>query len=134
MPVLVDTNVISDILTNDPRWQTWSKDQLERHYTEGLAINPVIFAELSVPAADLKEVEKLLKGFGLEFLEIPKPGLFAAGKAFARYRTIGGTKSSPLPDFFIGGHAEASSLRLITRDASRFRTYFPTVKVIAPDS
>jgi len=107
--------------------------QLEEHRSGGLAINGVIFAELSVPALDLDEVEQLLLAFGLVLREIPRPGLFLAGKAFARYRASGGTKSSPLPDFFIGAHAEASSLPLITRDSARYRTYFPTVTLITPD-
>jgi predicted nucleic acid-binding protein len=133
MAVLVDTNVISDVLTRDPHWHSWSKRQLEKHRTGGFVINPVIFAELSIPALDLNEVESLLLQFGLQLVEIPRPGLFAAGKAFARYRASGGTKSAPLPDFFIGGHAEASSLPLLTRDAARFRTYFPTVTLVAPE-
>lgn len=133
MAVLVDTNVIADILSDDPRWRPWSTRQLERHQSGGLAINPVIFAELSIAARDLDEVEKLLLAFDLTLLEIPRPGLFSAGKAFARYRAGGGTRSAPLPDFFIGAHAEASSLPLITRDAARYRTYFPTVMLIAPD-
>lgn len=133
MAILVDTNIISDVLNGDPQWLPWSKRQLERHRSGGLAINAIIFAELSVPALDLDEVEKLLLAFHLNLLEIPRPGLFSAGKAFARYRAGGGTKSAPLPDFFIGAHAEASSLPLITRDSARYRTYFPTVTLIAPD-
>ena len=132
MAVLVDTNVISDVLTDDPAWRPWSKLQLETYRAGGLIINSIIFAELSVPAHDLDEVDTLLLQFGLELREIPRPGLFAAGKAFARYRASGGTKLAPLPDFLIGGHAEAASLPLITRDAARFRTYFPAVRLITP--
>ena len=132
MPVLVDTNVISDLLTDDPRWRRWSQRQLEEHRSE-LAINAVVYAELSVPALNLDEVDRLLVDLGLELLDIPRAGLFRAAKAFARYRASEGTKTSPLPDFFIGGHAEAAALPLITRDAARFRTYFPAVALIAPE-
>ena len=132
MPVLVDTNVISDLLTDDPRWRPWSQAQLEEHRSE-LAINAVVYAELCVPALDLEEVERLLLDLGMDVLDIPRSGLFRAAKAFVRYRAGEGTRTSPLPDFFIGGHAEASSLSLITRDAARFRTYFPAVDLIAPE-
>jgi len=134
MAVLLDTNVLSDVLTGDPRWSAWSREQLERHRSGGLVVNSVIYAELSIPARDLDEVDAVLLEFGLELREIPRPGLFSAGKAFARYRGKGGKKTSPLPDFFIGGHAEASSLLLITRNAARYRTYFPTLVLVAPDS
>ena len=132
MPFLVDTNIIADVLTDDPRWREWSQDQLEARRSEGLAINPVVFAELSIPAADVAEVEDVLGQFELELWEIPRAALFSAGKAFARYRAKGGTRSAPLPDFFIGAQAEALSVPLITRDPSRYRTYFPRVELIAP--
>ena len=132
MPVLVDTNVISDLLTDDPNWRRWSQRQLEEHRSE-LAINAVEYAELCVPALELEEVEHLLLDLGIEVLDIPRAGLFRAAKAFVQYRANEGTKTTPLPDFFIGGHAEAAALRLITRDATRFRTYFPAVDLIAPE-
>ena len=132
MPVLVDTNIIADVLTDDPEWMQWSKDQLERHRGGGLLINDVIFAELSIPARDLDETEQVLHRFGLSLVGIPRAGLFSAGKAFARYRAFGGVKRAPLPDFFIGGHAEAAALPLLTRDTVRYRTYFPSVFLIAP--
>lgn len=131
-PVLVDTNVISDLLTDDPRWRPWSQAKLEEHRSK-LAINAVVYAELCVPALDVEEVERLLQDLEMDVLEIPRPGLFRAAKAFVRYRAGGGATTSPLPDFFIGGHAEAASLSLITRDAARFRTYFPAVDLIAPE-
>lgn len=133
MAVLVDTNVILDVLTDDPRWRPWSQAQLARHRNEGLAINGVIFAELSIPARDLAEVEQLLLQLELDMIEVPRRALFSAGKAFARYRAGGGTKSAPLPDFFIGAHAEAASLPLVTRDPNRYRTYFPSIALIAPE-
>ncbi len=133
MAVLVDTNIIADVLSDDPEWVGWSKGELERHRSGGLLINAVIFAELSIPARDLDEVGQVLHRFGLSLVEIPRAGLFSAGKAFARYRASGGLKRAPLPDFFIGGHAEAASLPLLTRDTPRYRTYFPNVALIAPD-
>lgn len=132
MAILVDTNVLSDVLTGDPVWMPWSRSQLECHRGAGLVINPVIYAELSIPAHDLAEVDRVVTAFGLDVREIPRAGLFAAGKAFLRYRTGGGTKSSTLPYFFIGGHAEATGLAILTRDPGRFRTYFPGVPLVSP--
>ncbi|MCG8602540.1 MAG: type II toxin-antitoxin system VapC family toxin [Verrucomicrobiales bacterium] len=132
MPVLVDTNVIIDILSDDPNWADWSEDILAEYSENGLAINSAVYAELCFGCESTAEVDAITSQMGLQFLEIPKDGLFCAAKAFAKYRNSGGTKNFVLPDFFIGGHAESSSIPLITRDATRYRTYFPDTNVISP--
>ncbi len=132
MPVLVDTNIIIDVLTDDERWAEWSISQLERHSGSGLIINPVIYSELCFGSPSVEFVDDVVRKFGLTLQEIPRQGLFRAARAFARYRTQKGTKVSVLPDFFIGGHAEASGIPLLTRDPGRVSTYFPTVRLICP--
>lgn len=132
MAVLVDTNVIIDVLTDDPSWAEWSTAQLQDHSDEGLIINPVIYAELCFGSPSAEFVDGVIRTFGLIFQEIPRQGLFRAANAFARYRARRGTKVSPLPDFFIGGHADASSLAVITRDTQRMSSYFPRVRLITP--
>ena len=134
MAVLVDTNVILDILTDDSEWADWSDEQLSAHQPAGLIVNPVIFAELCVNASDPAEVNRILDHLKLKFAEIPRVALFTAAKAFLAYRKRGSKKTSPLPYFFIGAHAETTETPLLTRDPSRFRTYFPKARVIAPNS
>ncbi|HYD69596.1 type II toxin-antitoxin system VapC family toxin [Azospirillum sp.] len=130
---LVDTNVLLDLITDDPNWADWSVRQLEAATRNGpLIINDVIYAELSIRFADLDDLEAMLEDAGLVVSPIPRPALFLAGKAFQRYRAAGGTRTGVLPDFFIGAHAAAASLPLLTRDAQRYRTYFPTVTLILP--
>lgn len=132
MAVLVDTNVILDVLLDDPKWSDWSLEALDAHASQRLAINPTIFAELCYRFESVAEVNSTIAEFGFAYLETPKTGLFLASKAFARYKRSGGTRNFVLPDFFIGGHAEARSIPLITRDATRYRTYFPDAEIIAP--
>ena len=132
MPVLVDTNVIIDVITDDPDWADWSIRQLEAHEPHGLAINPVIYAELCFGFSAAAPVDALVKQFGLSWHEVPRPGLFKAAKAFEAYRRRGGAKLSVLPDFFVGGHAEAAGMPVLTRDTCRYRTYFPAVRLICP--
>ena len=132
MAILVDTNVIIDILTDDPKWADWSQETLESHGNESLSINPTIFAELCYGLESLEEAEAMVRQFALDFLETPRDGLFRAAKAFAQYKKRGGSKDFVLPDFFIGGHAESSSLSIITRDRARYSTYFPSVQLIEP--
>ena len=132
MPILVDTNVIIDIVTDDPDWADWSIRQLDDGQSEGLVINPVIYAELCFGFSSVEQVDALVKHFGLAVQEIPRSGLFKAAKAFAAYRSRGGRKGSVLPDFFIGGHAEAAGMAVLTRDKNRLHTYFPTVALICP--
>lgn len=131
---LVDTNVLLDLVTDDPQWADWSLRQLEAAALRGpLVLNPVVYAELSISFRRIEEVEGLLEVTGLRIEEIPRPALFLAGKVFLDYRKRGGVRSGVLPDFFIGAHAAVARLPLLTRDGSRYRTCFPTVRVIGPD-
>jgi predicted nucleic acid-binding protein len=131
--VLVDTNVLLDVLENDPQWADWSEGQLESaSLTDSLAINAVIYSELSIAFERIEELETVLSEASLALQPIPREALFLAGKAYLAYRRRRGTKQHVLPDFFIGAHAAIVGLTILTRDASRYRTYFPTVKLIAP--
>jgi len=131
--LLVDANVILDIFLDDPVWADWSEETLNRFgETHTLCINPIIYTELSIGFQRIEELEKAIEIAGLQMLAIPKEALFLAGKAFLQYRRNKGTKSSPLPDFFIGAHAAVLQMDLITRDVARYRTYFPTVHLISP--
>lgn len=134
MAILVDTNVIIDILSDDPHWADWSEQTLEDNIDSGLSINPVIFAELCFGCDSLSEADTIVRQFGLAYIDTPRNGLFRAAKAFEQYKKSGGTKDFVLPDFFVGGHAEASSLKIITRDTARYRTYFPGLSLISPDA
>ena len=131
---LVDTNVLLDILTNDPAWAEWSIANLRRQMASGpLVINEVVYAELAVNGpteADLKESVRLLR---LQLDRTPETALFLAGVAFRQYRRSGGVRTGVLPDFFIGAHAQVARLPILTRDVKRFRTYFPKVTLIAPE-
>jgi predicted nucleic acid-binding protein len=131
--LLVDTNVLIDVLENDPDWAEWSLTQL-RHRAQlaPLAINPIIYAELSMAFSRLEALDEAVATMELRHLEIPRPALFLAGKAFVRYRQQGGTKSNVLADFFIGAHAAVARIPLLTRDVRRYRAYFPTVELIGP--
>ena len=131
--VLVDSNVILDVFEDDERWADWSESTLNQYAdSSGLVINSVIYAEVSIGFARIEELEEALTGCSFSLLPIPKEALFLAGKVFVTYRRQGGQKRSPLPDFFIGAHAAVSNLILITRDAARYRSYFPRVKLITP--
>ena len=133
MITLVDSNVILDLVTDDPKWGAWSAERLSKAADEStLAINPLIFAEISIGFATVEELEQLLPPEEFDRLELPYEAAFLAGKAFLSYRRRGGRKSAPLADFYIGAHAAVSGLRLLTRDPQRYRTYFPTVELIAP--
>ncbi|OGV57349.1 MAG: hypothetical protein A2283_18375 [Lentisphaerae bacterium RIFOXYA12_FULL_48_11] len=132
MPALVDTNVLIDILTDDPQWADWSLRQLERHSGTGLVINPIVYAELCFGCPSIEFVEDVIRRFGLTYQEIPRQGLFRAAKAFGEYKARKGLKASVLPDFLIGGHAEAAGIPIITRDTKRLGTYFPHAKLISP--
>lgn len=133
--VLVDSNVILDIRTEDPTWFEWAAQALrqaaERHE---LAINPIIYAELSVDAERIEELDDELAESDYRRLPLPYEAGFLAGKAFVRYRRAGGERRSPLPDFYIGAHAAVSDLVLLTRDSTRYRSYFPRVRLISPDA
>ena len=132
--ILVDSNIILDVFLNDPNWVDWSESKLEEFSSiTKLFINPVIYSEVSVGFKRIEELESALTRSGFQMLEIPKEALFLAGKAFLKYRKNRGTKRSPLPDFYIGAQAAIFDMDLITRDVTRYRTYFPTVRLISPE-
>ena len=131
--VLVDTNVLVDVLENDLQWADWSIGQLRaQSKIHRLAINPIIYAELSLTFSTVEALDKTIEELGLVLIEVPRPALFLAGKAFVRYRRQGGTKSNVLGDFFIGAHAAVSGHPVLTRDPRRYTAYFPGVTLIAP--
>jgi predicted nucleic acid-binding protein len=131
--LLVDTNVLVDLLQDDPQWAEWSIRQLRAQAKiHQLLINPVVYAELSLSFASFESLDRVVATMELSLREIPRPALFLAGKAYLRYRRRGGSKSQVLPDFFIGAHAAVEGWPLLTRDAGRFRTYFPYLEVVAP--
>jgi predicted nucleic acid-binding protein len=129
----VDTNVLLDIATGDLSWSSWSIAALDDASMEGpLLINAVIYAELSTRYGRIEELDQFVDGVGLELVEFPRASLFLAAKAFDRYRSSGGAKTGVLPDFFIGAQASILQLPILTRDVRRYRTYFPTVRLISP--
>jgi predicted nucleic acid-binding protein len=132
--VLIDTNVLLDIATRDKKWFAWSSAKLAPLVNaRQAAINPVIYAELAPCYRDERDLDlNLLPATDFKRLALPYSAAFPAARAFASYRKAGGTRTSPLPDFFIGAHAEAEGHTLLTRDPQRYRTYFPTVKLLAP--
>ena len=132
--MLVDSNILLDVSTNDPRWFAWSSAQLEPLInTLEAAINPIIYAELAPSFASAAELDSELVPPGdFHRLALPYAAAFPAARAFAAYRRAGGVKTSPLPDFFIGAHAEVENIPILTRDPARYRTYFPTVRLICP--
>jgi predicted nucleic acid-binding protein len=132
---LVDTNVLLDLVTDDPHWADWSIAQLEAASLAGpLVINDVVYAELSVRYDRIEDLDAFLDQAGLEMAPMPQAALFLAGKVFTKYRRAGGSRTGVLPDFFIGAHAAVGQLPLLTRDVGRYRSYFPTLRLIAPDS
>lgn len=132
---LVDTNVLLDVLTEDEGWQGWSTDALAEADEAGpLYINPIIYAEVSIRFLRVEDLDDALPAADYRRAPLPWAAAFLAGRAFVRYRRNRGTASSTLPDFFIGAHAAVAGFALLTRDARRYRTYFPTVDLIAPDS
>lgn len=133
--VLVDSNVLIDIFTNDPVWHDWSAARLAQVVAhDDLAINPVIYAELAAGFDRPAQLERALAHWPLTRLPLPYEAGFAAGHAFLAYRREGGTRRSPLPDFYIGAHAAQARMPLLTRDAARYRRHFPRLKLLAPDS
>ena len=133
--ILVDTNVILDVVGRDPNWWKWSVDQLEQAAMRGsLLINPVVYTEFSIAFERIEEVDRVVQQFRLRVEETPKEALFLAGKVYLQYRKNKGTKSAPLPDFFIGAHAAVKGVPLLPRDVARYQSYFPTVRLITPDA
>jgi hypothetical protein len=133
--VLVDTNVLVDILEDDSDWADWSISQLRaQSKIHELAINPIIYSELSLTFSTTEALDQAVDDLGLVMLEISRPALFLAGKAFVRYRRQGGNRHDVLSDFFIGAHAAVSGYPLVTRDTRRYTTYFADVELVAPES
>jgi predicted nucleic acid-binding protein len=131
--VIVDTNVILDILTDDPTWCEWSMEQVAvMGETHKLIIIPSIYAELAIGFESREELEKVLSEFAFGYEETSRQALYLAARAFLKYRRKGGTKTSPLPDFYIGAHAEYSGYCLLSREKARYSTYFPSVHLITP--
>jgi predicted nucleic acid-binding protein len=130
-PTLVDANVLLDFLTNDPTWGDWAVDELRQARRAGpLVINQLIYAEVSVGFERIEELDLELRPF--ERRSVPWPAAFLAGKAFLAYRRAGGSRRSPMADFYIGAHAATDGMALLTRDPAVFRTYFPRLELIAP--
>ena len=131
--LLVDTNVILDVISNDPQWAAWSQAQLDAASLKStLVINPVIYAELSIAYARIEELESMIERAGFRLDPIPREALFLAGRVFLLYRKRRGSKTGVLPDFFIGAHAAIAGIPLLTRDVGRYATYFPSLKLISP--
>jgi predicted nucleic acid-binding protein len=131
--ILVDSNVLLDIMTEDPLWFAWSSESLAGCAENStLVINPIVYAEVSIRFRTIEDLEDALPKSMFERRDIPWEAAFLAGKCFLKYRRAGGRRTAPLPDFFIGAHAAIEKLDLLTRDPSRYRTYFPTVRLITP--
>jgi hypothetical protein len=131
--LLVDTNVLVDVLEDDPEWADWSVGQLRaQSKIHRLAINPIIYSELSLTFSTVEALDRTVDDLGLAMLEIPRPALFLAGKAFVRYRRQGGRKQNVLADFFIGAHAAVAGYPVLTRDTQRYAAYFPGVSLVSP--
>lgn len=132
--MLVDTNVLVDVLENDPEWADWSIAQLRaQSKVHRLIINPIIYSELSLTFSTFEALDQVLDDMELRMLEVPKPALFLAGKAFVQYRRSGGVKTNVLGDFFIGAHAAVSGMPVLTRDTRRYKSYFSSVRLVAPE-
>ncbi|MXY25504.1 MAG: type II toxin-antitoxin system VapC family toxin [Acidobacteria bacterium] len=130
---LLDTNVLLDIFTDDPQWRAWSENALAEALVAGpIGINPIIYAEASLAFDVAETLDRQLDELMIERLPLPYNAAFGAARAFRRYRDAGGARSAPLPDFYIGAHAEADGLTLVTRDSRRFQTYFPVVPMVSP--
>ena len=131
---LVDSNVLLDVLTDGQLWGDWSQAQLEQAAANGpLLVNDVVYAEVAARYPSVDVVDSVLRDLGVDLVAIPRSALFLAGKAYLRYRAAGGVRTGVLSDFFIGAHAAVEQLPLLTRDIRRYRSYFPTVNLIAPE-
>lgn len=131
--ILVDTNILLDLATKDSEWWEWSLDAIKAAALEGpLYINAIIYAELSARYKHSGEVDEFVAIAGVQFIDIPRGAAFLAAKAFGRYRAAGGMRTGVLSDFFIGAHAAALDIPVLTRDVGRYRTYFPNLRLIAP--
>jgi len=131
---LVDSNIVIDVLTQDPSWLVWSIEALDARALRGpLYVNEIIYAEIAVKIEDRAELDSALETIGVVLLRSPEDALHLAGRIFGHYRRSGGIRTGVLPDFFIGAHAQIARLPILTRDTRRYRTYFPKVALIAPE-
>lgn len=131
--VLVDANILIDLFTDDQTWAEWSSQALaDAAMTGEVIINPIIYAEVSIAFKRIAVLDKALAQIRIAKVDLPYPAAFIAGKAFLEYRKRGGVKRSPLPDFYIGAHAQHDRLKLLTRDPRRYQTYFPKVELVSP--
>lgn len=131
---LVDSNVLLDVLTEDPTWSGWSSRALSDAFDSGrVVVNPIVYAEVSIGFEQIEDLDDALPATHFVREALPYPAGFLAGKAFLAYRRRGGTRVTPLPDFYIGAHAAVAGHRLLTRDARRYRTYFAGLEVLAPE-
>lgn len=132
--ILVDSNVLLDVVTDDAQWRSWSAAALSDAVLTGtVAINQLVYAEVSIAYRRVQELDAALNRLRIQRADLPWEAAHLAGQAFLSYRRSDGQKSSPMPDFYIGAHAQASGAQLLTRDVRRYRTYFPDVSLIAPD-
>ena len=130
---MVDTNVLVDVLEDDPDWAEWSLVQLRaQSQVHDLIINPVIYAELSLAFDSVQRLDRVIASIGISLHDLPRPALFLAGRALVKYRRAGGSKANVLADFFIGAHAAVIDCAILTRDPRRYRNYFPTVALLTP--
>lgn len=133
LTILVDSNVILDVVTDSPEWYDWSVKQLNRlAVTDELAINDIVYSEISPSFQRFEDVSAVVEQMGLRLRAIPRAALFLAAKVHRVYKHGGGVREGTLPDFFIGAQAAVEGLGLLTRDVRRFRTYFPTLELITP--
>jgi predicted nucleic acid-binding protein len=131
--ILVDTNILLDVATRDSHWAEWSLQAVEQEADKGpLCINAIVYAELSTRYASVEAVDSFIEQMGASIIEIPRTAAFLAAKAYSRYRKAGGTRTGVLSDFFIGAHAAALDIPVLTRDVRRYRTYFPNLRLVAP--
>jgi predicted nucleic acid-binding protein len=132
---LIDTNVLLDVSMSDAQWFDWSREQLQRCAASGQSfINLVVYAELAPAFISRADLDQWIKQAPISLREIPYAAAWRTGRAFLEYRRAGGPRPSPLPDFFIGAHAEVEGMTVVTRDPQRFRTYFPSVELLTPDT
>lgn len=133
-PVLVDSNVLLDIATNDPTWASWSREALRAALDEAVVVvNAIVYGELSVGFPSIEALDAAVPEDLYRREPIPYPAAFLAGRCYREYRRLGGNRRMPLPDFYIGAHAAVAGYRLLTRDATRYRTYFPRLQLITPE-
>lgn len=132
MPILVDSNVILDLVSQDSTWLDWSKSALEQYSSHGLLANAMVYAELCGAAETAADVDALLVELSVTLSEIPREALFLAAKAHLSHRRQGGSRATRLPDFFIGAHAQSLGIPILTRDKGRYQSYFPRVSLICP--